>query len=1163
MRIKMKRLLGILLSLALVLGLMPGMNLTAYAATETYTKLMNDKTVVKFNNHDWYIIADDSTNTGGTLTLLAADTSFGNSAFQTDDSVNPPNDYSKSVVKAKLDALTEEGGAFESVKDAIADTNLGDVGVTGAKLYLLSTSEAGPYVDLYFDGADFGCWWLRSPGESDNRAAFVLGEYNQIYEYGPDVTEEFGVRPALKLDLSKVVFDSSAKTFGVPYPLWVGGTQVTSANASNIDGNNNASYDVTSNTLTLNGYTYSGDGYSFNGNSSAGVYYNGTESLNLVISGTNSITNGNSNGNQYGIYSTKDVAISGSGKITVCANNGSDCRGIYCNTSALSINSGTVIGEGKIVGICGDYGVTINGGSVEGKGQYGISGIDYSEYGYKLTIGENVTSVIAKGTVKATDLPIVNAINGTGWTDVDGTEGKYDIGISENGQSITYKKVQFPAHTHSFTTYTATGATITATCSEDDCPLTNKQATLTIAKPALTTYGDSESAEAQITDTDSIKGDSSIVYKKGDETLASAPTGAGTYTASITLGTATASVEYTIAQKEVTISGITASDKVYDGNTDATLVTTAATVTGKLDGDALTVSATGIFDNANVGENKTVMISGLTLDGTSKDNYKLAATGQQATTNAKITAKEVSLTWSDTELAYTGEAQKPTATATGVVDGDTCTVTVSGEQTNVGENYTATADSLSNSNYKLPENKTTTFKIVKANAVPATVTANNRTYDGTEKPLVTVDNSTLFGGEMQYALGTDATTAPTSGYEASIPTKTDAGTYYVWYKVKGDDNHNDTEPNVRTVTIDEEIFVRYYSNGGSGNMSEQKVEKNIGTELKTNAFTREGYSFKEWNTKENGSGTSFADKAEVTLEVSLDLYAQWEESKDHNHLPLKEVSEVEPKCEEDGNKHYYKCETCGKIFEDALGQVELTRDEVILKAIGHKWDDGEITKEATYDEEGVRTYTCSVCGETKTESIKKKERPSSYDDSDDSSSDDSDSGSSSSSGSSSKRYTEAQAKVDQINNVSTYSIPENHQVESGVPASDIGGRWGNNANANTWTYTKSDGTLAKSEWMSLDYNGLRYWYYFNEDGNMQTNWFDYNNERFYLMPEKDGWLGRMATGWKNIENKWYYFDIVPGSSQGRLYRSTVTPDGHTVGADGAWNGVGATPVGQK
>ena len=371
-------------------------------------------------------------------------------------------------------------------------------------------------------------------------------------------------------------------------------------------------------------------------------------------------------------------------------------------------------------------------------------------------------------------------------------------------------------------------------------------------------------------------------------------------------------------------------------------------------------------------------------------------------------------------------------------------------------------------------------------------TGSDMTYTGSPIQLINTPTTALPAGyTMKYAVTTE-NVKPTDEnlYTTSIPAKTDAGTYYVWYKVKGDAGYADIDPKYVTVTI-----------------------------------------------KTKGEA--------------------------HTHT-FKLVEAKKPTCTEDGNKEYYVCPECSRWFEDATGSKEITdKSSYSIKATGHKWDKVEITKEATYDEEGIRTYTCSVCGETKTESIKKKERPSSYDDSDDSSSDDSDSGSSSSSGSSSKRYTEAQAKVDQINNVSTYSIPENHQVESGVPASDVGGRWGNNANADTWTYTKSDGTLAKSEWMSLDYNGLRYWYYFNDDGNMHTNWFDYKGERFYLMPDKDGWRGRMATGWKNIDNKWYYFDIVPGSSQGRLYRSSVTPDGHTVGADGAWNGVGATPVGQK
>ena len=48
--------------------------------------------------------------------------------------------------------------------------------------------------------------------------------------------------------------------------------------------------------------------------------------------------------------------------------------------------------------------------------------------------------------------------------------------------------------------------------------------------------------------------------------------------------------------------------------------------------------------------------------------------------------------------------------------------------------------------------------------------------------------------------------APTdeSLYTTSIPTATNAGTYYVWYKVVGDDNHNDTAASCITVTIKEQ-----------------------------------------------------------------------------------------------------------------------------------------------------------------------------------------------------------------------------------------------------------------------------------------------------------------------------------------------------------------------
>ena len=72
-------------------------------------------------------------------------------------------------------------------------------------------------------------------------------------------------------------------------------------------------------------------------------------------------------------------------------------------------------------------------------------------------------------------------------------------------------------------------------------------------------------------------------------------------------------------------------------------------------------------------------------------------------------------------------------------------------------------------------------------------------YSGIEKELV--NKGTATGGSMQYALGADGTTAPASGWSTYVPVGRDAGTYYIWYKVVGDENHNDVAPACVAVTI--------------------------------------------------------------------------------------------------------------------------------------------------------------------------------------------------------------------------------------------------------------------------------------------------------------------------------------------------------------------------
>ena len=89
-------------------------------------------------------------------------------------------------------------------------------------------------------------------------------------------------------------------------------------------------------------------------------------------------------------------------------------------------------------------------------------------------------------------------------------------------------------------------------------------------------------------------------------------------------------------------------------------------------------------------------------------------------------------------------------------------------------------------------------------------TAKTLTYNGSAQELVNAGEAT--GGEMQYALGTKD--AATEEYTTSIPAKTDAGTYYVWYKAVGDANHTNSEAKCITVTIG-----RRSSGGGGGSSS--------------------------------------------------------------------------------------------------------------------------------------------------------------------------------------------------------------------------------------------------------------------------------------------------------------------------------------------------------
>lgn len=158
-------------------------------------------------------------------------------------------------------------------------------------------------------------------------------------------------------------------------------------------------------------------------------------------------------------------------------------------------------------------------------------------------------------------------------------------------------------------------------------------------------------------------------------------------------------------------------------------------------------------------------------------------------------------------------------------------------------------------------------------------------------------------------------------------------------------------------------------------------------------------SFVGWYTDEDY--TKRVEK--LTINNTTDnmiLYAKWSDS--HTHSWDSGVVTKQPTCTEAGTKTY-TCTSCGKTKTTEIAatghqHTEIrNKKEATCKAEGytgdtyctdcetkvssgqaipktdHTWDNGKVTTEATCEHTGVRTYTCTVCGETKEEETPKTE----------------------------------------------------------------------------------------------------------------------------------------------------------------------------------------------
>ena len=420
----------------------------------------------------------------------------------------------------------------------------------------------------------------------------------------------------------------------------------------------------------------------------------------------------------------------------------------------------------------------------------------------------------------------------------EGWATKYTDGVPGSLYSLTVAnaamymsggaKVYYTAaHQHDWQ-YTAVGDTITAHCTSTSgtCGYTSDPE-LVIAGPRLTKYGENATANAELTGLDgfneatglSVTADV-ITYVGRDNTnyeqTTEAPTGAGKYTASITVEGKTASVDYEIAKADPTVQTVRGLKATY-GDTLADVELPA--------GWAWTDSTQSVGHAGS---------STFTADYTPEDtdNFNILEDVALTVTVDKADAAATAPTAAE-GLEYTGEAQAlvvPGSTEDGAIlyssDGETFEATVP-TGTDAGS-YTVYWAVKGDSDHNDTTPESISVSIAPADPTVGAPTAiTGLTYTGEAQELITPGSTS--GGTMMYLavsddlggklLPTDIVSlmngnegkqvkdndmtqqAEALEWSAAIPTGTDAGKYTVWYKSVGDDNYNSTEPQSLNVSI--------------------------------------------------------------------------------------------------------------------------------------------------------------------------------------------------------------------------------------------------------------------------------------------------------------------------------------------------------------------------
>ena len=238
------------------------------------------------------------------------------------------------------------------------------------------------------------------------------------------------------------------------------------------------------------------------------------------------------------------------------------------------------------------------------------------------------------------------------------------------------------------------------------------------------------------------------------------PVNAGEYTLTVTLlngyefedGTTEKILAFTVDPFVISGSLAVSGSAVYD-KTEKTVIFTADENKGLFNGDSVVISY-------NDGDRVNVTEAGFVATATVPNGNYTFADGDSISATLNITAKQLTVLWGETTFEYDGLPKVPEATADTGIEGDSVTLAVSGEQTNAGSGYTATATiSPENANYTLT-NDTVQFSVAKAKVSVSgkDVTVEYKAAEYTEEEI----KAAVFADGMPDVATTTITVSPAS-----------------------------------------------------------------------------------------------------------------------------------------------------------------------------------------------------------------------------------------------------------------------------------------------------------------------------------------------------------------------------------------------------------------